>query len=166
MHTNHFFLTRVQSSVPVKDIVDNLLEDLSELLSLGEDGPRTLISEVNEINAGELAVGLAALRQADLDSTSISYAETREHIASRSLFYCYRPFSGCRSAEFHLVLLVPKHNRLEWSDIGKSLESMRSPNRFRRRGKRNLDHLITATNDNGSVFTCHIMVSFSMLRFQ
>ena len=50
-------LARVQGSVPVKDIVDNLLEDLSELLSLGEDGPRTPISEVNEINAGELAVG-------------------------------------------------------------------------------------------------------------
>lgn len=50
-------LARVQSSVPVKDIVNNLLEDLRELLSLGEDGPRTLISEVNEINAGELAVG-------------------------------------------------------------------------------------------------------------
>ena len=39
-------LARVQSSVPVKDIVDNLLEDLRDLLSLGEDGPRTLISEV------------------------------------------------------------------------------------------------------------------------
>ncbi len=50
-------LARVQSSVPVKDIVNNLLEDLRELLSLGEDGPRTLISEVNESNAGELAVG-------------------------------------------------------------------------------------------------------------
>ena len=50
-------LARVQSSVPVKEIVNNLLEDLRELLSLGEDGPRTLISEVNEINAGELAVG-------------------------------------------------------------------------------------------------------------
>ena len=50
-------LARVQNSVPVKDIVDNLLGDLRELLSLGEDGPRTLISEVNEIKAGELAVG-------------------------------------------------------------------------------------------------------------
>ena len=50
-------LARVQSLVPVKDIVDNLLEDLSELLSLGEAGSRTLISEVNEINAGGLVVG-------------------------------------------------------------------------------------------------------------
>ena len=50
-------LARVQSSAPVKGVVDNLLTDLRELLSLGEDGPRTLISEVNEINARELAVG-------------------------------------------------------------------------------------------------------------
>ncbi|HSE16079.1 MAG TPA: hypothetical protein VLB46_03455 [Pyrinomonadaceae bacterium] len=50
-------LARVQSSIAVEDIVDNLLEDLRDLLSLGDDGPRTLISEVNEINAGELAVG-------------------------------------------------------------------------------------------------------------
>ena len=46
-------LARVQSSIAVEDIVDNLLEDLRDLLSLGDDGPRTLISEVNEINAGE-----------------------------------------------------------------------------------------------------------------
>ncbi len=50
-------LARVQSSAPVKGVVDNLLTDLRELLSLGEDGPRTLISEVSEINARELAVG-------------------------------------------------------------------------------------------------------------
>jgi hypothetical protein len=50
-------LARVQSSAPVKGVVDNLLTDLRELLSLGEDGPRTLISKVSEINARELAVG-------------------------------------------------------------------------------------------------------------
>jgi hypothetical protein len=50
-------LARIQSSAPVKGVVDNLLTDLRELLSLGEDGSRTLISEVNEINARELTVG-------------------------------------------------------------------------------------------------------------
>ena len=50
-------LARVQSSAPVKNIIDNLLEDLKELLSLGNDGPRTLVSVVNETNSGELAVG-------------------------------------------------------------------------------------------------------------
>lgn len=49
-------LVRVHNSVPVKEIINNLLGDLRQLLSLGEDGPRTLISEVNETNAGELAV--------------------------------------------------------------------------------------------------------------
>ena len=50
-------LARVQGSIPVENIVDGLLEDIRELLSLGKDGPRTLVAEVNEINSGELAVG-------------------------------------------------------------------------------------------------------------
>ncbi|HKR14831.1 MAG TPA: hypothetical protein VJT15_22390, partial [Pyrinomonadaceae bacterium] len=50
-------LARVQGSVPVKNIIDNLLEDLKELLSLASDGPRTLVSQTNESNSGELAVG-------------------------------------------------------------------------------------------------------------
>lgn len=50
-------LARVQGSTSVKNIVDNLLEDLKELLPLEDDGPRTLISQGNERNSGELAVG-------------------------------------------------------------------------------------------------------------
>jgi len=50
-------LARVQGATSVKNIVDNLLEDLKELLPLEDDGPHTLISQGNERNSGELAVG-------------------------------------------------------------------------------------------------------------
>lgn len=50
-------LARVQDSAPVKNIVNNLLNDLSELLSLGDSGPRKLISQANEVSRGELAAG-------------------------------------------------------------------------------------------------------------
>jgi len=50
-------LARVRGSLPVKDIVDDLVDDLGELLSLGDGGPRTLISEGNATNVGELTVG-------------------------------------------------------------------------------------------------------------
>ena len=50
-------LAHVQGSASVKNIVDDLLDDFKELLSLGEAGPRTLVSEANESNSGELAVG-------------------------------------------------------------------------------------------------------------
>src|SRR5204862_1325415 len=50
-------LARVQSSVPVTGIVDDLLKDLAELFSLENDEPRTLISQAGEVRVGELVAG-------------------------------------------------------------------------------------------------------------
>lgn len=50
-------LARIHASTNLKNIVDDLLDDLSEIVSLRDDGSRKLVSEGNEIAVGELAVG-------------------------------------------------------------------------------------------------------------
>jgi hypothetical protein len=50
-------LAQIQDSVTVKNIVNDLLGDLRQLLSLDQPGPRTLITQANETNTGELAAG-------------------------------------------------------------------------------------------------------------
>ena len=59
-------LARVQSSIAVKDIVDNLLEDLRDLLSLGEDGPRTVLAIPTVSVRITIAVNLDALLKHEL----------------------------------------------------------------------------------------------------
>ncbi len=50
-------LARVDDSVPTNDVVNDVLNELSEMLSLGDREPRKLISQANEVTRDELAVG-------------------------------------------------------------------------------------------------------------